>query len=145
MTTITITGNLVADPELRYLQNGTAVTNLRVAENIRKYNKQTEQFEDAGANFHNVTVWRAKGEAVANKLTKGSPVIITGELRQNTYENAQGEKRSTWDITADNIGALIIPPKNTNSGGGGWNNQQATQQNTNWNNQQPQTNNEPPF
>ena len=85
-TTITIVGNTTADPELRFTPSGQAVANLNIAVNHRRFNKQTNEWEDDGADFYGVTVWQKQGaENVAQSITKGMRVIVTGQLKSRTY------------------------------------------------------------
>lgn len=102
-TPITIIGNLVADPELRYTPSGAAVTNFRVASTPRKFNKQTNQFEEGEALFLACNVWRDQAENVANSLTKGMRIIVSGRLVSRSFENKQGEKRTVIEVEADEI------------------------------------------
>ena len=96
--TLTIIGNLTHDPELRFIQNGTALTKLGVAWNYRS------QQGNENVSFFNVTCWGELGENVANSnLVKGSRVVIVGRLDQNSYETKEGEKRSTVQIIADEV------------------------------------------
>lgn len=124
-TTITITGNLVADPELRYTQTGTPVASFRIAQNNRRYDKQTNQWVDGDTYFHQCSIWRGKAEALA-QITKGTPLIVTGTLHQRQWEDQQGNKRNSWEIQATDVGRLVIPTKDTNQQQGqpaqqGWN------------------------
>lgn len=102
-TPITIIGNLVADPELRYTPSGAAVTNFRVASTPRKFNKQTNQFEEGEALFLACNVWRDQAENVANSLTKGMRIIVSGRLVSRSFENKQGEKRTVIEVEADEV------------------------------------------
>lgn len=112
-TTITITGNLVADPELRYTQTGTPVASFRIAQNNRRYDKQAGQWVDGDTYFHQCSIWRGKAEAIAS-LTKGTPLIVTGTLHQRQWEDQQGNKRTSWEIQASDVGRLVLPAKDTN-------------------------------
>ncbi len=103
-TPITITGNLVADPELRYTQSGVAVANFRVASTPRTYDKSQGEWVDAEPLFLTGHVWRDQAENAANELRKGQRVIVTGNLRQRTYETSEGEKRTVFEIEVDDIG-----------------------------------------
>lgn len=106
-TPITIVGNLVTDPELRYVPNGAAVANFRVASTPRQYDKNTNQWEDGDALFLTCNVWRQAAENVANSLTKGMRVIVTGRLRQRSFESREGERRSVFEIEADEVGPAL--------------------------------------
>lgn len=125
-TPITIVGNLVADPELRYTQSGVAVTNGRVASTPRVYNKDTNQWEDGEALFLQFTSWRAEAENIANSLAKGQRVIVVGVLRQRSYEDRDGTKRSSYEIQDAEVAASLKfatvqttrTPRGGSSGGG---------------------------
>ena len=123
-TPITIVGNTVADPELRYTPNGAAVTNFRVASTPRRYDAQSGQYVDGEPLFMTCSLWKQHAENVANSLTKGMRVIVTGRLRQRSFETQQGEKRTVFEVEVDEVGpalryATAQVAKTTNSGGGG--------------------------
>ena len=124
MTNITIAGRATADPELRFTPSGRAVANLNVAVNHRRYNKQTNEWEDDGADFYGVNIWREQAEHVAESITKGMEVIVTGALKSRSYDDRDGNKRTVWEITADHIGpslryATAQVTRASSSGGGG--------------------------
>jgi single-strand DNA-binding protein len=100
-----IVGNLVEDPELRFSNNGTAVANLRVA--VTQRIQQDGQWRDGDTSFFRVNVWRAQAEHLADSLGKGDRVMVTGRLRQRTWETAEGEKRSVTELEADEVGASL--------------------------------------
>jgi len=104
---ITIAGSLTADPELRFTQTGLAVANFTIAHNGRKFNKQTNDWEDTEALFLRASVWREFAENVAGSLTKGSRVIATGNLVQRSYETKEGEKRTSFELQVDEIGPSL--------------------------------------
>lgn len=104
--TITIVGNLTADPELRYLSSGIPVASFTVASTPRTLNKQTQQWDDGEAMFVRCSVWREYGENVANSLTKGTRVIVTGRLQSRSYEK-DGQKRSSLELQVDEIGPSL--------------------------------------
>lgn len=106
-TTITVIGNLVADPELRFSPTGTAVANFRVASTPRHYDRQTGGYVDAEPLFLTCTIWRQAAENVTNTLTKGDRVIVTGRLRQRSYETREGEKRTVYELAADEVGPSL--------------------------------------
>lgn len=148
---ITIVGNVVADPELRYTPSGVAVTNFRVAQTPRQFNKQTNQYEEGEALFLSCNVWRQAAENVANSIAKGDRVIVHGRLSQRSYDDREGNKRTVYEVEVDEVGpslryATATATKNPRDNqGGGWNNQpqgQQPQQGGGWNNpqqgQQPQ-------
>ena len=102
-TPVTIVGNLVADVELRYAPNGTAVANGRVATNPRRYDSQSGQWVDGEPLFLTFNVWRQAAENVANSLRKGDRVVVTGVLKQRTFDTREGEKRTVFEIEADEV------------------------------------------
>jgi single-strand DNA-binding protein len=106
-TTITVVGNLTADPELRYTQNGVAVANFTIASTPRTYDRQSGEWKDGEALFLRASVWREFAEHVANSLTKGSRVVATGRLRQRSYETKEGEKRTSIELEVDDIGPSL--------------------------------------
>ena len=106
-TTITVVGNLTADPELRFTPSGAAVANFTVASTPRRYNSQTSQWEDGDALFLRCSIWRDAAEHVAESLTRGSRVIVQGRLRQRSYETREGEKRSVIELDVDEIGPSL--------------------------------------
>lgn len=106
-TPITIVGNIVADPELRFTPSGTAVCNFRVASTPRRFNSQTNQWEDGEALFLTCNVWKQMGENAANTLVKGMRVIVTGTLRQRSYETKSGEQRSVYEVDVDELGPAL--------------------------------------
>ncbi|MGW4640778.1 single-stranded DNA-binding protein [Sphaerisporangium sp. NPDC004334] len=106
-TTITIIGNLTADPELRYTQTGTAVAGFSIASSSRTYNKQLEQWEDGEALFLRCSAWRDLGEHVAASLTRGTRVIASGRLCMRTYDTTDGERRTVYEMTVDEIGPSL--------------------------------------
>ncbi|MCK2200203.1 single-stranded DNA-binding protein [Corynebacterium callunae] len=106
-TPITFVGNMVADPELRFTPSGAAVCNFRMASTPRSFNRQTNQWEDGEALFLTVNVWRQAAENVAESLSKGMRVIVTGRLKQRSYETREGEKRSVFEVEADEVGPSL--------------------------------------
>ncbi|MGC4979027.1 single-stranded DNA-binding protein [Streptomyces sp. DT199] len=104
-TPITIVGNLTDDPELRFTPSGAAVAKFSVAVNRRQFDRQTNEWREAGTDFHRVSVWRDLAEHVAGTLTKGMRVIVVGDLRQRHWTDEKtNEKRSAWEVTADAVG-----------------------------------------
>ena len=136
-TPITLVGNLVADPELRYTPSGAAVANFRVASTPRRFDSQSNQWVDGEALFLACNIWRQAAENVANSLTKGDRVIVQGRLRQRSYDTREGEKRTVYEIEVDEVGpslryATSQVTKTPRQGGqGNWNggNQGGTQGN----------------
>lgn len=106
-TIITVVGNLTADPELRYTQTGLAVANFTVASTPRTFDKATNDWKDGEALFLRASVWREFAENVAGSLSKGSRVIVTGRLKQRSYETKEGEKRTSFEIEVDEIGPSL--------------------------------------
>ena len=97
-TNITVVGNLVADPELRFTPSGAAVANFRIASTPRTFNRTTNQWQDGEGLFLTCNVWREAAENVAESLTKGMRVIVQGRLRQRSYETREGEKRTAPEV-----------------------------------------------
>ncbi|MDK8682010.1 single-stranded DNA-binding protein [Corynebacterium accolens] len=137
-TNITVVGNIVADPELRFTPAGAAVANFRVASTPRRYNSQTNQWEDGEAMFLTCNVWRQAAENVAETLTKGMRIIVTGRLKQRSFQTREGENRTVFEIDVDEVGPSLRyataqvnrnPREGGNFGGGG------QQQRSNNNNQ----------
>ncbi|PID54284.1 MAG: single-stranded DNA-binding protein [Micrococcales bacterium] len=122
-TTITVVGNLTADPELRFTPNGAAVANFTVASTPRIFNRQTQQWEDQEALFLRCSVWRDLAENVTESLTKGNRVVVQGRLRQRSFDTREGERRSVIEMEVDEIGPSLrfatAKPNRTSRGGGG--------------------------
>lgn len=106
-TQITVVGNLVADPELRFIPSGAAVANFRIASTPRTYNRDTNQFEDGDALFLTCNCWRQMAENVAETLTKGMRVIVTGRLKQRSYQTREGENRTVFEVEVDEVGPSL--------------------------------------
>ncbi|QCB29426.1 single-stranded DNA-binding protein [Corynebacterium endometrii] len=106
-TTITVVGNIVADPELRFTPSGAPVANFRVASTPRRYNSQTQQWEDGEAMFLTCNVWRNAAENVAESLTKGMRVIVHGRLKSRSYQTREGENRTVFEIDVDEVGPSL--------------------------------------
>lgn len=106
-TTLTIVGNLVDDPELRYTAAGAPVANFRVASTPRVYDRTKGEFADGDPLFLTCTAWRDMAEHVAESLTRGSRVIVSGQLRQDTYETKEGERRTVYKVSVDDIGPSL--------------------------------------
>ena len=122
-TQITIVGNLVGDPELRYTQTGQAVATFRVASTPRFRDNATGEWKDGDSLFLSCNVWRQAAENVAESLQRGSRVIVSGRLRQRSYETREGEKRTVYEIEVDDVGpslrnASAKVTKSSRSGGG---------------------------
>ncbi|MBM4489388.1 single-stranded DNA-binding protein [Rhodococcus hoagii] len=122
-TLITIIGNLVADPELRFTPAGAAVANFTVASTPRTFDKQANEWKDGEALFMRCQVWREAAENVAESLSRGSRVIVTGKLKSRTFETREGEKRTVIELEVDEIGPSLryatATVNKANRGGGG--------------------------
>ena len=120
-TVITVVGNLTADPELRYTQNGLAVANFTIASTPRNFDRQSNEWKDGEALFLRASVWRDFAEHVAGSLAKGSRVIATGRLKQRSYETREGEKRTAIELEVDEIGPSLryATAQVTRASGGG--------------------------
>lgn len=103
---LTATGNLTADPELRFTPSGKAVANFTVACN-KKRKTDAGGWEDVASCFLNCTVWDRDAEAVAEELTKGTQVTVVGSLKQRTYEDRDGNKRSAYDVEVFNVAKVV--------------------------------------
>jgi single-strand DNA-binding protein len=106
-TQITIVGNLVDDPELRFTPNGQAVARFRVASTPRFKDQQSGEWKDGESLFMTVNVWRQAAENVAESLQRGMRVIVQGRLRQRSYETREGEKRTVYEIEGDEVGPSL--------------------------------------
>jgi single-strand DNA-binding protein len=105
-TTITIRGRLTADPELRFTPSGAAVANLTIATNPRTFDRQANEWKDGPTTFWRCSAWRDLAENVAESLTRGTRVIVTGRLRSRSYEK-DGEKRTVIEMDADEVGPSL--------------------------------------
>jgi single-strand DNA-binding protein len=122
-TQITIIGNLVDDPQLRFTPTGQAVANFRVASTPRFLDRTTNEWKDGESLFLTCNVWRQAAENVAESLQRGMRVIVAGRLRQRSYETREGEKRTVYEIEVDEVGpslrnASAKITKSSRSGGG---------------------------
>ena len=106
-TTLTITGTLTADPELRFTPSGAAVANFTVASNPRFFDRSSGKWQDGQALFMRCILWRDQAENVAASLTRGTRVIITGRLEQRHFETREGEKRNAIELQVEEIGASL--------------------------------------
>lgn len=123
-TVITVIGNLVADPELRFTPSGAAVANFRIASTPRTFDRQANEWKDGEALFLTCSAWRDMAENVAESLTRGSRVIVSGRLKSRSYETKEGEKRTVMELDVDEIGpslryATAKVAKTSRGGGGG--------------------------
>jgi len=123
-TTITIIGNLVSDPELRYTPTGQAVATFRVASTPRYMDRNTNEWKDGESLFLSCNVWRQAAENVAESLQRGMRVIVSGRLKQRSYETREGEKRTVYEVEVDDVGPSLrnasakVNRSNRSSGGG---------------------------
>ncbi|MFF4526937.1 single-stranded DNA-binding protein [Streptomyces bluensis] len=119
---ITIVGNLVDDPELRFTPNGAAVAKFRVASTPRKFDRDTNAWEDDKDNslFLTCSVWRQQAEHAAESLARGTRVIVQGRLKQRSYEDREGVKRTVYEVDVDEVAVSLrnATAKVTKSGGG---------------------------
>ena len=106
-TIITVVGNLTADPELRYTQNGLPVANFTIASTPRNFDRQANEWKDGEALFLRASVWREFAEHVAGSLTKGMRVIATGRLKQRSYQDREGNNRTAIELEVDEIGPSL--------------------------------------
>lgn len=122
-TVITVVGNLVDDPELRFTPAGAAVAKFRIASTPRVFNKTTNEWEDGDALFLTCSVWRQAAENVAESLARGMRVIVQGRLKQRSYEDREGVKRTVYELDVEEVGpsltrATAKVTKNVPNGGG---------------------------
>ena len=106
-TVITVVGNLTADPELRYTQNGLPVANFTIASTPRNFDRQANEWKDGEALFLRASVWREFAEHVAGSMTKGMRVIATGRLKQRSYQDREGQNRTAIELEVDEIGPSL--------------------------------------
>jgi single-strand DNA-binding protein len=123
-TVITVVGNLVDDPELRFTPSGAAVANFRIASTPRTFDRQTNEWKDGEGLFLSCSVWRQAAENVAESLQKGMRVVVQGRLKQRSYETREGEKRTVIELEVDEVGpsltfATAKVTRTTRQGGGG--------------------------
>lgn len=107
MSDIFFSGNLTADPELRTIQSGDSVANFTIANTKRKYNRQTQQWEDGDTLFIRCAAWNDLAQHIASSLSKGMKVIAMGELTQRTYQTQQGENRTVIELKVNDIGPSL--------------------------------------
>jgi len=106
-TTITVIGNLVQDPELRFTPSGAAVANFTIASTPRTFDRNSNEWKDGETLFLRAGVWREAAENVAESLTKGMRVIVTGRLKSRSYEDKEGQKRTIIELEVDEIGPSL--------------------------------------
>ena len=134
-TILTIIGNLTADPELRFTQSGAPVANFTVASTPRTFDRQANEWKDGEALFLRASVWRDFAEHVAGSLTKGMRVIASGRLKQRSYQDREGNNRTSIELEIDEIGpslryatAQVTRAASGGGGGGGGGQQRVAQQ-----------------
>ena len=106
-TVITVVGNLTADPELRFTASGAAVANFTVASTPRTLDRASNEWKDGEALFLRCNIWRQAAENIAESLTRGMRVIVTGRLKQRSFETKEGEKRTVIELEVDEIGPSL--------------------------------------
>ena len=130
-TTITVIGNLTNDPEMRFTPSGSAVANFTIASTPRTFDRQSNEWKDGETLFLRASVWREAAENVAESLTKGMRVIVSGVLKSRSYETKEGEKRTVIEFDVQEIGPSLryanakvnrTQRSGNNSGGGGFSN-----------------------
>ncbi|WP_039828110.1 single-stranded DNA-binding protein [Nocardia testacea] len=155
-TTLTVIGNLTADPELRFTPAGAAVANFTVASTPRIFDRNTNEWKDGEALFLRCNIWREAAENVAESLVRGSRVIVTGNLKQRSFETREGEKRTVVELEVEEIGpslkyatAKVNKTSGGNGGGGGQRRQSGQQQRADdsdpWGSAPAHKHDEPPF
>ncbi len=123
-TVITVVGNLVDDPELRFTPSGAAVAKFRVASTPRIFDRQTNEWKDGEGLFLTCSVWRQAAENVAESLQRGMRVVVQGRLKQRSYEDREGVKRTVYELDVEEVGpslknATAKVTKTTGRGGQG--------------------------
>ncbi|MEU7020649.1 single-stranded DNA-binding protein [Streptomyces sp. NPDC046203] len=106
-TVITVIGNLVDDPELRFTPSGAAVAKFRVASTPRTFDRQTNEWKDGESLFLTCSVWRQAAENVAESLQKGMRVVVQGRLKQRSYEDREGVKRTVFELDVEEVGPSL--------------------------------------
>ena len=125
-TATPVIGTLAADPELRFTPSGAAVANFTVASTPRTFDRQSQEWKDGEALFLRCNVWRQAAENVAESLTRGSRVIVSGRLKQRSFDTKEGEKRTVIELEVDEIGPSLryatakVTRASRGEGGGGF-------------------------
>ena len=117
----TIAGNITADPEVRFTATGTAVCNFTVASTPRRYDKDTDTWTDGDTLFLRCTAWAAQAENIVEQLAKGARVMVTGDLEQHQYTDAEGNERTSIELAVEEIGSSLrfaTKPGNTKAPAG---------------------------
>ena len=107
-TVITVIGNLVDDPELKFIPSGAAVAKFRVASTPRTFDRQTNEWKDGESLFLTCSVWRQAAENCAESLQRGMRVIVQGRLKQRSYEDRDGVKRTVYELDVDEVGPSLL-------------------------------------
>ena len=129
-TVITVVGNLTADPELRFTPNGAAVANFTVASTPRTFDRQSNEWKDGETLFLRCSIWREAAENVAESLTKGMRVVAQGRLKARSYQDRDGNNRTSWEMDVDEVGPSLryatakVTRSQRGGGGGGFGGQQ---------------------
>ena len=137
-TTITIVGNLTADPELRFTPSGAAVANFTVASTPRTFDRQANEWKDGETLFMRCSIWRDAAENIAESLHRGTRVIVTGRLKSRSYETKEGEKRTVVELDVDEVGPSLryasakVTKAERGGSGGGFGGQGGGQQQDPW-------------
>jgi single-strand DNA-binding protein len=105
--TMTLVGNLTDEPEVRFTSTGTAVANFTIASTSRVFNKEAAEWRDGDTLFLRCTVWQQSAENLADSLTKGARVMVSGRLRQRSFETRDGEKRTTAELVVEEVGVSL--------------------------------------
>jgi single-strand DNA-binding protein len=105
--TMTLIGNLTDEPEVRFTSTGTAVANFTIASTSRVFNKEAGEWRDGDTLFLRCTVWQQSAENLADSLTKGTRVIVSGRLRQRSFKMREGENRTTVELVVDEVGVSL--------------------------------------
>jgi single-strand DNA-binding protein len=128
-TQLTVVGNLVDDPQLRFTPAGQPVATFRIASTPRFLDKQSNEWKDGDSLFLTCNVWRQAAENVAESLQRGMRVIVSGRLKQRSYETKEGEKRTVYEVEVDDVGpslrnasAKVNKVARSGGNGGGYNN-----------------------
>lgn len=107
-TALTLIGNLTADPELRFTPSGAAVAKFTIASTPRYFDKASNEWKDGDTLFLTCSVWRQAAENAAESLTKGMRVIVSGKLKQRSYETKEGEKRTVYEVEVEDFGPSLL-------------------------------------
>lgn len=106
-TIITVVGNLTGDPELKFLPNGSAVTNFTIASTPRTFDRDAQEWKDGDTLFLRCSIWRDAAENVAESLSRGTRVVAQGRLVQRSWETKEGEKRTVVELQVDEVGPSL--------------------------------------